>query len=39
MITIGSVPVPVVGVVDVAAMLYRLVSAPGSMVMGVLGMR
>ena len=39
MITIGSVPVPVVGVVDVVAMLYRLVSAPGSMVMGVLGVR
>src|SRR5215472_6237123 len=39
MITIGSVPVPVVGVVDVVAMLYRLVSAPGSMVMAVLGVR
>lgn len=39
MITIGSMPVPVVGVVDMIVMRYRLVSAPGSMVMGMLGVR
>jgi hypothetical protein len=32
-------PVPVMGVIDMVAMRYRLVSTAGSMVMGMLGVR
>jgi hypothetical protein len=38
MITIDGMPVPVVGIVDVVPVRYRLVAAAGSVHMGVAGM-
>jgi hypothetical protein len=37
MITIGGMPMPVMGVVDVVAVRYRLVAAAGTMHMAVAG--